>query len=358
MKKTTIIISALFMIISLSGCSLTGDSPASSSQSATKNENFLKSIDNGTKWDPKIKIDDKTNISAADVLSMVINPYDANNIYIGTMSSGIFVSKDAAETWSNVKFPTKVYGLAFDGENSNIIYASGVFNGRGKIFKREGEDQQWKEIYTEPADGTWITSLALEKSNSKVIYAGTTTGVLIKSMDGGASWNNIKTSESSVEAPVVNIVIDPNNAANVFVAFFQRGVFVSKNYGVNFVDVTKNMSSGGFSGGVVNSLLADPTQSGVIYAGMGDGILKSLNYGEKWEAINVIESSKKFPVRAMAINPKNSKEIIYSSSKAIYKSMDGGLKWSTFQLNTVKNISVLKFDNQNPDIIYAGLRAF
>jgi hypothetical protein len=74
--------------------------------------------------------------------------------------------------------------------------------------------------------------------------------------------------------------------------------------------------------------------------------------------VNIIESSKAFPVRAIAINPQNSKEIIYSSAKALYKSVDGGVTWATFQLDTTKEISVLLYDPTNAAKIYGGLRSF
>ena len=80
--------------------------------------------------------------------------------------------------------------------------------------------------------------------------------------------------------------------------------------------------------------------------------------GDSWNAMNLIESSKAFAIRSIAINPKNSKEIMYSSAKALYKSTDSGVRWATFQLDTAKEISVLKYDVADPVKIYAGLRSF
>jgi len=47
------------------------------------------------------------------------------------------------------------------------MYGSGIFNKRAKIYKRVQENQEWKEVYTEPAEGTTIASLAITKQIHK-----------------------------------------------------------------------------------------------------------------------------------------------------------------------------------------------
>lgn len=357
MKIILKVVPAVLAIFIFSGCSL-GTSPLGS-KSASKSENFLKSTDNGGTWTAKTKTGEKTTLSPADILSMAISPLDPNVIYLGTASHGIYMSKDGAENWANLKFADKVYGLVVGsvGE-SEVIYASGVASGRGKIFKREGESQPWKEIYTEPSDGTFISALATDRRNSQTIYAGTSDGVLIKSIDGGANWNNLNVSREKLGALIANIVLDSKDPGVIYLAAYRKGIFVSRNAGSDFSEVTAGMSQSMLGSSSVQSLFVDPSRGGTLYAGMDNGILRSVNYGQTWEALDIIESSKKFPVRALAINPKNSSEIIYSSSKAIYRSMDGGVRWNTFQLDTAKSISVIGFSPENTDTLYAGLRNF
>ncbi len=333
----------------MSGCSLSGIVPAKITMA---NATVIRSDDDGVTWNPKIKIDDKKNISGVDVLSMEINPNDSSIIYIGTVSNGLFMTKDKAETWTQVPFADKAYGLVFDPSNPDTMYASGVFNGRAKVFKRLAEGQEWKEVYTEPADGTIISTLVIDKTNSQILYAGTSAGVIIKTTDGGATWVNLR----KADGPVIGIGFDNANPMHIFFGIFQVGVLETKDGGKTIDDITKKIDTNSNTSSVY-TLVADPYLPGVVYVGTDKGIFRRSG-GDTWNAMNIIESSKAFPVRVIAINPKNSKEILYSSAKAIYKSTDSGATWATFQLDTNKDISAVRFDQTDPTKIYAGLRSF
>lgn len=354
-KRFFLVFPVLLASFLLSGCSFSNITLLPS-KNAASSATFLRSDDAGNSWAPKMKIDEKKNIAGIDVLTMAVNPDDPNNIYLGTMSNGLFMTKDAGETWKKVAFADKAYGLVFDLRNPQIMYGSGVFNNRAKIYKREAEDQEWKEIYTEPSEGTTISSLAIDNRNSQILFAGTSGGVIIKSTDGGKTWVNLKVTMNGPSAPITAIGFDSANDAHVFFAAFQSGILETKNGGAIIEDVTKQMDLVGNISSIY-TLTTDPFLPGVVYAGTAEGIFRRSADG-KWNSLNLIESSKAFPVRAIAINPRRSNEIMYSSAKAIYKSTDNGTKWSTFQLDTNKEISVLKYNQQEPEKIYAGLRGF
>lgn len=349
MKKYLIIVSVLVAAIFLSGCSLSGSKTA---PNLMPTATVIRSDDGGTTWNPKVKVDDKKTIAGIDVLSMAINPNYPNIVYLGTEANGLFVTKDNGETWVQVPFANKVYGLVFDPQNPDIMYGSGIFNKRAKIYKRLQEGQDWKEVYTEPSEGTTIASLVIDKTNPQILYAGTSEGTIIKTTDSGTTWVNLK----KAEAPVVSITFDAASSAHIFFGVFQKGVLETKDGGTTIEDVTKkfdpikNISS-------IYTVVADPYLGGVVYVGTGEGIFRRAADGT-WSPINIIESSKAFPIRTITINPKNSKDIMYSSAKAIYKSVDGGAKWATFQLDTVKEISILRYDPTDSLKIYAGLRKF
>lgn len=347
MKKYTILaIGAIFLF---SGCSLGGSSTGSMS-------GVLKSQDGGAKWDVKVKVDEKKNISAVDVLSMAISPIDSRIVYIGTMNSGVFVSKDGAENWQQLNFPpTKNYSLALNPKDGKTIYVTGVFQSRGKIYKSENGGVDWKEVYTEPTTGTVVVSLAIDKNNPEVLYAGNSAGLIFKTVDGGKSWKSIY----SAGGPVTSIAFDASNDYFVYFLVFNQGILETKDGGTSIVKLDDNISKLKKGTGIF-SLKTDPNISGVIYAGLNGDIIRSTDFGENWKSINTLnnaKSSSDLSIRAMDINPQNSNEIIYSSAQAIYKSVDGGVQWSTFQLETSKIVGAIKYDPTNPGTLYLGLRA-
>jgi photosystem II stability/assembly factor-like uncharacterized protein len=348
MKKYTIFL-VIAAIILLSGCGLGRSSGGSMI-------GVLKSQDGGVKWEVKIKVDEKKNISAVDVLSIAVSPIDSQIVYIGTMNSGMFISKDGAGSWQHLNFPpTKNYALALNPKDDKIIYTTGVFQNRGKIYKSENSGVDWREVYTEPATGIVVVALAIDKNNPEVLYAGNSAGLIFKTIDGGKSWKSI----FSANGPVTNIAFDSSNSNIAYFLVFNQGILETKDGGASVIDLDDNINKLRKGNGVF-SLKSDPNISGVIYAGLDGDIIRSADFGENWGSINTLnneKSSSDLSVRTMDINPKNSNEIIYSSAQAIYKSVDGGVQWSTFQLETKKFAGALKYDPQNPGNIYLGLRS-
>ena len=334
--------SAVFL---LSGCSLPGgNSPDIGS--------VLKTTDGGQTWEPKVKVNEKQTISAVDVLSMAIDSNDSQKAYVGTEKGGLFVTKNGGENWEKLNFPTtKIYGLAVDRFNPQILYATGVWQKRGKIYKSENGGADWGEIYTEPAEGTVVSSLEISKSGSQLLYAGTSDGMVMKTSDGGKSWKNLY----KAKGPIIDISFDSGSDNTAYFAVFNKGILRTKNGGASFDDLTKGLQEA-TSTSQVFSLAIDPGMPGVFYAGLDKGFVKGINFGDQWEKINILESSKKFPIRAVAVNPQNPNEIIYAGAQALYKSIDGGVQWSTFQLDTSRAVQIIKYDPLNPGIIYLGLR--
>lgn len=355
-KRIFFIIFCFCLVFVFSACSSSINT--SSTSTATKQTGaFLKSFDGGKNWENKVKIDDKTNIGLTNVLSMAVDPKDGNIIYVGTEKDGLFVTKNGAENWEKIVFPlTKIYGLAIDKNDNQIIYASGILNSRAKIFKSINGGKDWVEIYTEPTNDSTISSLEISKKNPNVLYCGTSDGMIFKTVDGGQSWKNI----FKTGGPIIAIAFDAVKDDAVYFGVFEGSIFVTLNGGGKTEELGKinleKIAKGNFSSFASYSIETDPQSSGVLYVGANSGMFKVSGFGKKWEEVNILESSKEFPIRAITINPKNSKDIVYSNSQVIYRSIDGGANWFTFQLNTDKIVEVLKYSPLDVNIIFAGLR--
>jgi photosystem II stability/assembly factor-like uncharacterized protein len=348
MKNYFLAIVLFLGVFLISGC----DPLATSSGSKTGGV-FL-SRDSGTSWELKNKVDDTQNISKVDVLSMTIDPIDTERIYLGTKDRGVVMSKNGSENWEKLKFPgNKVYGIAINYFKPANIYVLCTVGERGKIYKTDDYGENWKEIYTEPADGAVIISLAMDKNNPEVLYVGTSKGIVIKTVDGGETWRNLY----SANGPVSQILFGGGSDSRIYYLVHKKEIVTSDNNGNNFKVITAENEDIKKKGlGEIYSIAVD--NSGELYIGTKGGMFRSLNGGETVQEVDVIASSKEFPIRSLSINPINSQELIYSAAQAIYKSTDGGKNWSTYQLNTGKLISSILFNPSDVNTVYAGLRDF
>ncbi|MDP1883807.1 MAG: hypothetical protein Q8L10_00395 [Candidatus Moranbacteria bacterium] len=334
--------------VSLSGCSSAPAKPAEEAQPvAVKSSSVLKSVDGGRSWEFKGKVGDAVNLDAVDVLSMAINPYDTRNILVGTLKGGILKTDDAGENWSLLPFEAeKVYGLAVDPADSRIIYASGVWQDRGKIFKSIDGGNEWNEIYTAPSNGPLVISLVLDKKNPSVLYATTSDNQVVKSVDAGVSWKNIYASGS----PVLKIAIDSADSNLLYLNLLSGVILRSRDGGSSIGEIEDEAVNQGI--GVIE---VDPLNANWVYAAGQAGIFRSKDAGTSWEMVKPLGDANAFPVKVLAINPANPREIAYGAAQATYKSLDGGVSWIPFQLQTEKSISIMKYSAE-PDVLYLGLR--
>ncbi len=347
----------LFLIgvitIILSGCSLPSVNKNSFSQDKfTFSKNIWKSVDGGKTWEAKNTGIGKANTTNVDVLSMAIDPYDSQNIFVGLRQGGIMESTNGGDDWKFLNFHSiKVYGLALSPDDPKIIYASGVFKGRGKIFKSIDKGKTWQEIYTSSSVGPLIISLIIDSQNPKIIYASNSINEVFKSSDRGVSWKKIY----SASAPVIKIALDGKESNLIYCITNSGLVYRSQNGGADFTSLNKKINQTLSSYNYLfNDLKTSKSNSQWVYLAGKGGIIQSKDAGEHWKKINTLNDSEKFPVNVIAIDPKKTSNLVYGSSQAIYQSINGGLTWATFQFDTKMLARTLVYDPLNPKIIYLG----
>jgi len=352
-------LSKLFFVVGsavlLSGCSLTLPVDIGSSAGGS----IWKSFDSGETFLPKVTVDDKRRISSADVLSFVFHPQDPQTIYIGTKETGIFKTADGGEHWEQLVFPPiKTYGLVIDQGNGDRLYASGGYEGIAKLYRSDDAGKNWKEVYTEPGKGTVITTLGSSPDYPDTLYAGTSAGVVIKSTNGGETWKNIL----AAQGPVTKVLLHKGAPNFVTLLVFNKNVAFSADGGETWSDPAPQTFSAAGTANVqplnISTIASDANRSNVVYAGAANGLFRSEDNGKTWQVVDIIESSKKFPVRAVAINPADSREIIYAAGNAFYRSVDGGVKWATTQLEIDRAVGSIDYEPNHPEVIYFTLRKF
>ena len=183
-------------------------------------------------------------------------------------------------------------------------------------------------------------------TNTNVIYVGTESLGVYKSNDGGASWNafndglpayNIRDNGQRDFWRVSSILIDPANP-NIIYAGTQRGVFKSTSGG------SWSALNDGLTNLGINGLAIDPHNPDILYTGTDGGVFKSSSSGASWKAMN--KGLRGINVSSVAVNPGNA-NVYAGSDSSTFKSIDNGKNWSP------NNFFPLGFDPRNPNIIYA-----
>lgn len=319
---------------------------------------IFRSDNGGKNFSQKVNIDQKSNISGVDVLSMATNSQNGSEAYVGTKSSGIFKTDNGGENWRQLKIalltPSKTYSMAVNPNNTKEVYAATLVGKRGKILKSEDGGENWMDVYTQSSSNTFVLSLTIDPKNSEKVYAGTSEGLILFSENGGESWRNIFVAG----AEVYQISIDNFNPDVVYFVVYNKTVLRTQDGGKTFEDLAQKQEFSFEQRNQfqeVTSIAADPSEPNLVYLGSDGGLFRSKNRGDDWEVLKILIKPREQAVRGIGINPQNSDEIVFGANQAFYKSIDGGASWSTVQLEGTRSIESIQYDRQNPAIIYVGM---
>lgn len=166
---------------------------------------------------------------------------------------------------------------------------------------------------------------------------------------------------------VVDLVVNPDNHNEYYVAAASGGVWKTSNHGVSFEPIFDNQAS--YS---VGCITMDPNQSSTLWVGSGennnqrsvaygDGVYKSVDAGRSWKNMGLEESEH---ISKIIVHPDNS-DVIYVAAygplwsdggdRGIYRSMDGGETWENIHsVSDQTGAADLIMDPENPDILYAS----
>ena len=289
-----------------------------------------------------------------DVSSVDVHPYSTDTIYANV--DHLYKTTNGGQNWIQIADTSSE--IIVDKVNPNIVYN---INYSG-IYKSIDSGQNWTMI----ANFRTI-SFFIDPQNSNRLYAGSSNGIVYKSLSGGNSWSQLSTTSIwDIKAIAVS-----NADSNFILAgmsgdwdFPGDGIYISTDGGITWQN-----SSTSFLYSNISNIVIDPKNPMIIYAGTvgsgmssGEGIIKSTNGGQNWSFFNngLLPYTS---VISLTINPVHP-NVLYCSandtlgtSEMLHKSTDSGHNW--FPVNTGINESSvysIKLFQSNPDILFVGSR--
>lgn len=196
-----------------------------------------------------------------------------------------------------------------------------------------------------------VTAIDVVISNPDIIYAGTASGGLWKSISGGITWDPIFDNE--VTASIGAVAIQQSNPDVIWVGTGEGNPRNSLNggYGIfKSLDGGKTWTSMGLEQTRhIHRVIIDPTNPNVVYVGAigspwGEhterGVYKTTDGGETWNKI--LYANTKTGVADLVIDPKNPNKLIAAlwehkrdpwffnsggEGSGVYITYDGGKNW-------------------------------
>lgn len=276
-------------------------------------------------------------------------------IWIGTLDGG-FKSTNGGLTWMPFgALDEQVIALAVDPTNSRVVYQG--YNGVG-VFKTENDGVRWQEV-NEGLAGFIPNGLALVPGDPATLYAISHGVGIFKTNNGGNSWLNIPTDNLWPRTPIV----DPVTPTRIYIGGTQF-VQISEDDGITwrYAFPQPPPAYASCCRFELLSMIAT-SQPGLMFMGggfipneslsynlIGGGIYSSTDFGETWFYIDVGQEIS--PVITLASNPFNPKVVYAGTENRMWRTTDGGTTWSSpgFSGQRVTGIAV---DPRDARTVYA-----
>lgn len=345
-SKLLIVLGALALV----GAGCFGNKSAGGNDGAV-----FKTADAGAEWTQQVAILSAKGVGSVggtDVVSLEMDPGDNLAVYAGTAANGLLYSLDGATSWqqprdAGLKEGT-VSAIEVDPSSACVAY---VAKGQ-RLYKTDDCLRTFSsEAYVETRNGVTISRIAVDWYNSQIVWIGLSNGDVMKSEDGSKTW---VTSVSTKEA-VTGIMVSNADSRTVLVATEKDGFFKTADTGTTWTQVKDELKELR-NAAKVTALTQDKT-GGTVIAATGYGLLRSKDFGTTWEALQLLSSPGQVAIGAVAVNPDDTNEIVYAAGNTYYRSVDGGLKWTTSELTTTRLPTTIVMDPTDTNVVYLGVAA-
>ena len=290
------------------------------------------------------------------VVSIALHPTKPNLLYIAT-DEAVYKTRDEGATWTRLNGEltrTRVISLAIDPQlPANVIAGT---NGDG-TYKSPDGGRNWHQFNEGIQKGTIsaiVNQVVFNPYGTDTLYAGTTVGVF-RSSNGGRTWTERMQGMTEINF-VVTLAIDPERP-NIMFAGTTGGVYRTKNATESWEKITTGMvpfdaKMASMALGV-NSIVIDPINTHVVYAGTTQGLFKSSNHGEQWSKIQ--QTLGDVYISGIQLDPFDTKIVYLATSQGVRKSTDGGQSWQLKNEGLeATSIRSIQMNPQDSRILYVG----
>ncbi len=196
---------------------------------------------------------------------LVFSPVDKASLYLGTQ----FVMKttDGGLHWQTIS--PDLTGPEASAKNSS-----------GPPTVQDAKQRGYGVVYT----------IAPSSLDAKLIWAGSDTGLIHVTRDGGKTWKNVTPNAISDWSKVSMIEASHFNPGEAYAAVDRHRLddqapylYRTRDYGQTWQPITAGIHAPAFVGAVRE----DPTHKGLLFAGSEFGIYVSFDDGDRWESLQL-----------------------------------------------------------------------
>jgi PKD repeat protein len=301
-------------------------------------------------WYMESQINPKTGEFPTNTAQQVYDRFYINNLKSSQLSTDNWKSIGPNISDGGYAGIGRVNCIAFHPTDNNTYW---IGTPAGGLWETTNNGNSWKCL-TDNNNVLGISDIVIpsDYSTSSIIYIGTgdkdgwdnrSIGVL-KSTNGGVSWNNTGLSFSIQSGNMVNrLLLDPNDD-NTIVAATSKGVYKTVDGGDNWTQLTSRNYI---------DLEYKPSDFNVLYGGTKDGgVYKSTDGGNNWFKILSEQDGYRVDIAVTPDNPNLIYVVIVNDADGllnIHKSSNSGTNFTEILKGSEKNLLGWEYDGSDKE---------
>lgn len=308
------------------------------------------------RWDP-------IGLYGGYVTDVAVDPRNANIVYAGVYSTGLYKSSDGGASWSHIFPMSGGYAtVAVAPTNSSVLYLNVWMSDRQGLYRSSNGGQDWQPITWGENQGSFCgQAVAVSPIDANLLLVASERGMdnyclrgadggngIYRSADGGATWQLVN---SPAWSGGIRAIQFAPSAPYIVYAAGGNGILRSTDGGQSWTRVDTAF----VTPPLVYSLAVDPHNAQIVYIGTHEsGIYKTTNGGASWLPIGAGLGSPS--VLSILIHTSN-QQVLYAGTMegGVYRSLDSdGLSWTSMSGIGSRSVYALAGDAQPNPNLYAG----
>ena len=313
---------------------------------------IFRSNDAGISWNRIVLPSGNSN----DYRTLAMNPRNPALLLTGSILA-IFKSEDGGQNWRTIPITTAVQDLQFDTFDSSKVYLATESAESGKsIFRSDDAGDSWENIHNNLNRIAWTQDVEIDPIDPNIIYLGQMVPFdsadicLAKTTDGGEHWFDI-TPQNLTMNYIHKVFVSPSDHNTVFICTYANGLLKSIDGGQTWEPSNSGLTN------VPPSTVTIDSLNNILYLGTFDGgIYKSIDGGASWQKIsyNIPQAF----CGELVLNPSSSDSIWVDTGNGIYFSPDGANSWNRMEIELphwFEATADMELDRHNSNYLYAPI---
>ncbi|OGY41722.1 MAG: hypothetical protein A2Y82_02470 [Candidatus Buchananbacteria bacterium RBG_13_36_9] len=225
-----------------------------------------------------------TIFGSAPINSIAVDYFNKCVVFV-TAGQSIYKTDDCLRTWQELYFDKSRPNLQFtviatEDYNKNFVYAA---NNLGEILKSTDYGKTWQTIkrFNNP-----IKQILIDKDDTRIIYFCTESEGILKTTDGGKTWSDEKTEtninkglDAFYDSKLIHYLTQDLTQKDSFMLASRYGLLKTTDGGKTWQGLELITPERGAN---IYGVAIDPKDNKIIYYGTDTTLYKSIDGGKNW----------------------------------------------------------------------------